>query len=221
MSNLLLSTLEPWQLQGTGRITVQKVLCDLCDLEGKSREDFDNYMKSLNRQYFQTLLSQTPANRRDVGGASYYSQHSTNPESSSQLRYNKGFHENSLMLQRPSSPNIFPRNVKHFRDGNIPVRSGVGFGARGISPIERKLPLYIPSGRRDSRSPLHESKRFPDIEQSHEVVDLERPGTGFDPNRNVISTERRQGYPHSYLSLIHICRCRRIERCRSRWSPYH
>eukprot|EP00826_Nyctotherus_ovalis_P045348 TRINITY_DN5011_c0_g1_i1.p3 TRINITY_DN5011_c0_g1~~TRINITY_DN5011_c0_g1_i1.p3 ORF type:complete len:123 (+),score=35.29 TRINITY_DN5011_c0_g1_i1:202-570(+) len=27
--------------------------------------------------------------------------------------------------------------------------------------------------------------------------------------------------PHVLLSLIHICRCRRIERCRSRWSPYH
>ena len=27
--------------------------------------------------------------------------------------------------------------------------------------------------------------------------------------------------PASYLSLIHIWRCRRIERCRSRWSPYH
>ena len=26
---------------------------------------------------------------------------------------------------------------------------------------------------------------------------------------------------HSVLSLIHIWRCRRIERCRSRWSPYH
>ena len=25
----------------------------------------------------------------------------------------------------------------------------------------------------------------------------------------------------SSLSLIHIWRCRRIERCRSRWSPYH
>ena len=25
----------------------------------------------------------------------------------------------------------------------------------------------------------------------------------------------------SNLSLIHIWRCRRIERCRSRWSPYH
>ena len=26
---------------------------------------------------------------------------------------------------------------------------------------------------------------------------------------------------HQRLSLIHIWRCRRIERCRSRWSPYH
>ena len=26
---------------------------------------------------------------------------------------------------------------------------------------------------------------------------------------------------HLHLSLIHIWRCRRIERCRSRWSPYH
>ena len=25
----------------------------------------------------------------------------------------------------------------------------------------------------------------------------------------------------TFLSLIHIWRCRRIERCRSRWSPYH
>ena len=28
-------------------------------------------------------------------------------------------------------------------------------------------------------------------------------------------------YTFVTLSLIHICRCRRIERCRSRWSPYH
>ena len=27
--------------------------------------------------------------------------------------------------------------------------------------------------------------------------------------------------PHLYLSLIHICRCRRSTLCRSRWSPYH
>eukprot|EP00826_Nyctotherus_ovalis_P016884 TRINITY_DN14924_c0_g2_i2.p1 TRINITY_DN14924_c0_g2~~TRINITY_DN14924_c0_g2_i2.p1 ORF type:complete len:108 (+),score=26.47 TRINITY_DN14924_c0_g2_i2:53-376(+) len=25
----------------------------------------------------------------------------------------------------------------------------------------------------------------------------------------------------NYLSLIHICRCRRYAVCRSRWSPYH
>ena len=29
------------------------------------------------------------------------------------------------------------------------------------------------------------------------------------------------GYGVINLSLIHIWRCRRIERCRSRWSPYH
>ena len=28
-------------------------------------------------------------------------------------------------------------------------------------------------------------------------------------------------YVQICLSLIHIWRCRRIERCRSRWSPYH
>eukprot|EP00826_Nyctotherus_ovalis_P000660 TRINITY_DN10006_c0_g1_i2.p1 TRINITY_DN10006_c0_g1~~TRINITY_DN10006_c0_g1_i2.p1 ORF type:complete len:157 (-),score=8.79 TRINITY_DN10006_c0_g1_i2:19-489(-) len=28
------------------------------------------------------------------------------------------------------------------------------------------------------------------------------------------------GFP-KYLSLIHICRCRRYAVCRSRWSPYH
>ena len=28
-------------------------------------------------------------------------------------------------------------------------------------------------------------------------------------------------FPQILLSLIHICRCRRKERCRSRWSPYH
>eukprot|EP00826_Nyctotherus_ovalis_P019532 TRINITY_DN16036_c0_g1_i7.p2 TRINITY_DN16036_c0_g1~~TRINITY_DN16036_c0_g1_i7.p2 ORF type:complete len:170 (-),score=22.81 TRINITY_DN16036_c0_g1_i7:14-523(-) len=27
--------------------------------------------------------------------------------------------------------------------------------------------------------------------------------------------------PNVYLSLIHICRCRRYAVCRSRWSPYH
>eukprot|EP00826_Nyctotherus_ovalis_P007292 TRINITY_DN1180_c0_g1_i15.p1 TRINITY_DN1180_c0_g1~~TRINITY_DN1180_c0_g1_i15.p1 ORF type:complete len:152 (-),score=29.88 TRINITY_DN1180_c0_g1_i15:17-472(-) len=39
----------------------------------------------------------------------------------------------------------------------------------------------------------------------------------YDEFSNVIST---CSLTHN-LSLIHICRCRRIERCRSRWSPYH
>eukprot|EP00826_Nyctotherus_ovalis_P028895 TRINITY_DN22774_c0_g1_i3.p2 TRINITY_DN22774_c0_g1~~TRINITY_DN22774_c0_g1_i3.p2 ORF type:complete len:109 (+),score=3.64 TRINITY_DN22774_c0_g1_i3:285-611(+) len=31
----------------------------------------------------------------------------------------------------------------------------------------------------------------------------------------------RNGRYSFYLSLIHICRCRRYAVCRSRWSPYH
>eukprot|EP00826_Nyctotherus_ovalis_P028773 TRINITY_DN22695_c0_g1_i2.p1 TRINITY_DN22695_c0_g1~~TRINITY_DN22695_c0_g1_i2.p1 ORF type:complete len:165 (+),score=18.93 TRINITY_DN22695_c0_g1_i2:201-695(+) len=65
----------------------------------------------------------------------------------------------------------------------------------------------------------------------------EMASTGYRDNRfsvgmesitgiNVISPLRpnsRMAMNRSnvYLSLIHICRCRRIERCRSRWSPYH
>ena len=33
--------------------------------------------------------------------------------------------------------------------------------------------------------------------------------------------EMKQRWWARLLSLIHIWRCRRIERCRSRWSPYH
>ena len=35
------------------------------------------------------------------------------------------------------------------------------------------------------------------------------------------SVTHRVRRSYVYLSLIHIWRCRRIERCRSRWSPYH
>ena len=37
----------------------------------------------------------------------------------------------------------------------------------------------------------------------------------------VLSMGKANEEMYIYLSLIHIWRCRRIERCRSRWSPYH
>ena len=40
-------------------------------------------------------------------------------------------------------------------------------------------------------------------------------------NRSKISTMTSNLWTITGLSLIHIWRCRRIERCRSRWSPYH
>eukprot|EP00826_Nyctotherus_ovalis_P025833 TRINITY_DN2004_c0_g2_i2.p1 TRINITY_DN2004_c0_g2~~TRINITY_DN2004_c0_g2_i2.p1 ORF type:complete len:125 (-),score=33.64 TRINITY_DN2004_c0_g2_i2:13-387(-) len=41
-------------------------------------------------------------------------------------------------------------------------------------------------------------------------------------NKKMVKEKKLESKEESiYLSLIHICRCRRIERCRSRWSPYH
>eukprot|EP00826_Nyctotherus_ovalis_P047833 TRINITY_DN5566_c0_g3_i2.p1 TRINITY_DN5566_c0_g3~~TRINITY_DN5566_c0_g3_i2.p1 ORF type:complete len:302 (-),score=103.36 TRINITY_DN5566_c0_g3_i2:25-930(-) len=39
-----------------------------------------------------------------------------------------------------------------------------------------------------------------------------------EPETSALKKVEREDWE---LSLIHICRCRRIERCRSRWSPYH
>eukprot|EP00826_Nyctotherus_ovalis_P036747 TRINITY_DN3284_c0_g1_i8.p2 TRINITY_DN3284_c0_g1~~TRINITY_DN3284_c0_g1_i8.p2 ORF type:complete len:132 (-),score=30.78 TRINITY_DN3284_c0_g1_i8:20-415(-) len=41
------------------------------------------------------------------------------------------------------------------------------------------------------------------------------------PSHILIHTSNLIHHLSPHLSLIHICRCRRIERCRSRWSPYH
>eukprot|EP00826_Nyctotherus_ovalis_P051355 TRINITY_DN6412_c0_g1_i9.p1 TRINITY_DN6412_c0_g1~~TRINITY_DN6412_c0_g1_i9.p1 ORF type:complete len:128 (-),score=17.13 TRINITY_DN6412_c0_g1_i9:15-398(-) len=43
----------------------------------------------------------------------------------------------------------------------------------------------------------------------------------FGEFRDFPAEQGGRGAEPMYLSLIHICRCRRIERCRSRWSPYH
>ena len=45
---------------------------------------------------------------------------------------------------------------------------------------------------------------------------LVNPATSAAGERSFSSARRLKT-----LSLIHIWRCRRIERCRSRWSPYH
>ena len=53
-----------------------------------------------------------------------------------------------------------------------------------------------------------------------------RPGTDATLAARMTDRPIRPMFPKNFrrevhLSLIHICRCRRRLRCRSRWSPYH
>eukprot|EP00826_Nyctotherus_ovalis_P023242 TRINITY_DN1787_c0_g2_i2.p1 TRINITY_DN1787_c0_g2~~TRINITY_DN1787_c0_g2_i2.p1 ORF type:complete len:115 (-),score=15.77 TRINITY_DN1787_c0_g2_i2:25-369(-) len=43
----------------------------------------------------------------------------------------------------------------------------------------------------------------------------------FDISTGLPKIATRAKSTHVLLSLIHICRCRRLLTCRSRWSPYH
>eukprot|EP00826_Nyctotherus_ovalis_P052230 TRINITY_DN6597_c0_g2_i1.p2 TRINITY_DN6597_c0_g2~~TRINITY_DN6597_c0_g2_i1.p2 ORF type:complete len:111 (+),score=13.27 TRINITY_DN6597_c0_g2_i1:989-1321(+) len=72
------------------------------------------------------------------------------------------------------------------------------------------------------------SERVADSIQSAGISQLISEKTFFDPN-NTRHDCTSKGHLNSKLiqrllyglSLIHICRCRRLLTCRSRWSPYH
>ena len=66
-------------------------------------------------------------------------------------------------------------------------------------------------------------RRIPTLMISHDPEVQVRQGQNLS-ERLLTMSGVRQGCvlaPALFLSLIHIWRCRRIERCRSRWSPYH
>ena len=89
----------------------------------------------------------------------------------------------------------------------------------------------------------HEANRQVDLIEEGKIIDQET--RLFDTKKNETRSMRSKEDAHDYryfpdpdllplevsddfienlkseLSLIHICRCRRRLRCRSRWSPYH
>eukprot|EP00826_Nyctotherus_ovalis_P043944 TRINITY_DN4693_c0_g1_i7.p1 TRINITY_DN4693_c0_g1~~TRINITY_DN4693_c0_g1_i7.p1 ORF type:complete len:229 (+),score=47.23 TRINITY_DN4693_c0_g1_i7:472-1158(+) len=90
-------------------------------------------------------------------------------------------------------------------------------------------------GRHETQSPPKDDiyKRLCDqrkiVEESRKLQKAilnakELDNCTFSP---VINQEKKEppikeaAYNRLYLSLIHICRCRRYAVCRSRWSPYH
>ena len=95
-------------------------------------------------------------------------------------------------------------------------------------PSSKKTFVKTHKGQRKDRTGAqwkHEGKRKDRIAQNHATY----PGTLSAlraPNLKWWSANRGQNKEKTVktvqsLSLIHIWRCRRIERCRSRWSPYH
>ena len=119
------------------------------------------------------------------------------------------------------------RGVRHVRIPSTTLSqadSGVGV-KNGINAFSKKnfigafAPPYAVINDFDLLSTLSElDKRNGYIEAVKEA--LNRDGEFFEwieTNAKALADFS----PEPMLSLIHICRSRRIERCRSRWSPYH
>ena len=58
-------------------------------------------------------------------------------------------------------------------------------------------------------------QNFSVVDYLNYLIDKNIPKLSFEQDILVV------GGTGLYLSLIHICRCRRYYLCRSRWSPYH
>ena len=55
-------------------------------------------------------------------------------------------------------------------------------------------------------------------------LNIGEPNTEYEALRKLKAISKKNQIYSNFLgmlSLIHICRCRRRLRCRSRWSPYH
>ena len=74
----------------------------------------------------------------------------------------------------------------------------------------------------DAKVQGHQSVNSEDKVETNEWTDRWTEAIALSPllMQSVTSTDNFSSQMHN-LSLIHIWRCRRIERCRSRWSPYH
>ena len=125
-----------------------------------------------------------------------------------------------------------------------PVEAGVAAVAVLVTSswvLRRAAPVCVQRKTwRCDRSPLQWQPAASSPDQAaggvlvQAVVAVDKNGVG--PGAAVVSLAREQAVesgrrsaavePGTWscqwsLSLIHIWRCRRIERCRSRWSPYH
>eukprot|EP00826_Nyctotherus_ovalis_P037587 TRINITY_DN3439_c0_g1_i26.p2 TRINITY_DN3439_c0_g1~~TRINITY_DN3439_c0_g1_i26.p2 ORF type:complete len:191 (+),score=58.68 TRINITY_DN3439_c0_g1_i26:3214-3786(+) len=95
------------------------------------------------------------------------------------------------------------RNLKNFRAETI---------------LQKAVLSYIASQEID---PQEEKK----LKHLFDTIDTDKSGQisfqELSDKYTEISNSKAIAQQVSALSLIHICRCRRLLTCRSRWSPYH
>ena len=119
--------------------------------------------------------------------------------------------------------------------GSILIDFGMNFQVyfdRYCDEVESEFGFALPRGRKDvklrSREGMKARSRARNSIRSHVRESCSKNLCSL----TLHSVAHRSALPCSvhgyarvhtsiYLSLIHIWRCRRIERCRSRWSPYH
>eukprot|EP00826_Nyctotherus_ovalis_P017687 TRINITY_DN15222_c0_g3_i1.p1 TRINITY_DN15222_c0_g3~~TRINITY_DN15222_c0_g3_i1.p1 ORF type:complete len:216 (-),score=32.66 TRINITY_DN15222_c0_g3_i1:15-638(-) len=128
--------------------------------------------------------------------SSYY--HSEHNRRSFQNYFKKNMSTRSKLSSQSSHHNQFLSTSGHNLRRNYALSSTDSYPIKDSSILSQKL--------------FEEGKSLLEMKNSIEAISLFDRAFQLDPAKVEALL---------YLSLIHICRCRRYAVCRSRWSPYH
>ena len=106
------------------------------------------------------------------------------------------------------------------------VHSGLSIIISGFLPPQPKPGPYFTARYAEAirikwLAQSHDSKVWVGIELTALVWEPKTHDNHWTSCSHTHTHTHTYTHTHTHLSLIHIWRCRRIERCRSRWSPYH
>jgi len=138
---------------------------DFCQLENKSRSDFDTYMKSLEVQFIQ---DSKPIQKLEQPAIESAYEGSYRQPQSNFMRYRNTTPEPRYIERFLNSSPSFPRSITYSRNSAIPSKTLSGFPSRSVSPITGKVYPYIPTSTRRSNAEL--SKVNPLVRDSQTII---------------------------------------------------